>query len=235
VIDLAEYCREIETYLCRKNEGHLIRIVGPAFEQVCSWAERGVPLKIAFSGIDRCCERHQAKSSRRRPVRIEFCEADILDAFDDWRRAVGMDATASAGESSSPESPGRRGTLARHIEIGLARLRALPASNGRSSEFMDALDRAVGELDGLSTAAQQARGEKRARIVERLAALDDELIAASIVELDPGRAEELKREAEVELAPFGGRLSADAWEGAVGAAFQRLVREAFGLPRLAYE
>jgi hypothetical protein len=100
---------------------------------------------------------------------------------------------------------------------------------------MDALDRAVGELDGLSTAAQQARGEKRARIVERLAALDDELIAASIVELDPGRAEELKREAEVELAPFGGRLSADAWEGAVGAAFQRLVREAFGLPRLAYE
>ena len=26
-----EFCREIETYLCRKNDGHLIRVVGPSF------------------------------------------------------------------------------------------------------------------------------------------------------------------------------------------------------------
>ena len=40
------YCREIEAYLCRKNEGHLIRISGPAFEQVCGWARQGVPLTV---------------------------------------------------------------------------------------------------------------------------------------------------------------------------------------------
>ena len=74
-MDPAEYCREIEAYLCRKNEGHLIRIVGPAFEQVCGWAQLGVPLKIAFRGIDQYCERYYAKGPRRRPVRIEFCEA----------------------------------------------------------------------------------------------------------------------------------------------------------------
>ena len=86
----AEFCREIETYLCRKNEGHLVRIVGPAFEQVCGWAGLGVPLKIAFRGIDQYCERYYAKGPRRRPVRIEFCEGDILDLFDGWRRAVGV-------------------------------------------------------------------------------------------------------------------------------------------------
>ncbi len=48
-----EFCREIETYLCRKNEGHLIRIVGPVFEKVCGWATQGVPIKIAYRGIDR--------------------------------------------------------------------------------------------------------------------------------------------------------------------------------------
>ena len=37
-----DYCRQVEAYLCRKNDGHLIRIVGPAFEQVCGWATRGV-------------------------------------------------------------------------------------------------------------------------------------------------------------------------------------------------
>ena len=33
-----EYCREIETYLCQKNDGHLIRVVGPSFEIVSGWA-----------------------------------------------------------------------------------------------------------------------------------------------------------------------------------------------------
>src|SRR4030095_554108 len=89
-MDPAEYCREIETYLCKKNEGHLIRIVGPVFEKVSDWAAQGVPLAVAFKGIDAYCERYYAKGPRRRPVRVEFCEADVLDLFDGWRRAVGV-------------------------------------------------------------------------------------------------------------------------------------------------
>ena len=54
------------------------------------WANQGVPIKIACHGIDRYFERYYAKGPRRRPVRIEFCEADVLDAFDEWRRAVGI-------------------------------------------------------------------------------------------------------------------------------------------------
>ena len=86
-----EYCRQLESYLCRKNDGHLIRIVGPAFEQVCGWATRGIPIKVACRGIDRCFDRYYARGPRRRPVRIEFCEADVLDVFDEWRRAVRSD------------------------------------------------------------------------------------------------------------------------------------------------
>lgn len=109
-MDLSSYCRELESYLCQKNAGHLIRIVGPAFERVCGWAEQGVPLKVAFRGIDRYCERYNMKPGRRRPVRIEFCEADILDLFDDWRRAVGV------GISPDPTRPPRKPSLAAHIE-----------------------------------------------------------------------------------------------------------------------
>ena len=54
------------------------------------WANQGIPLKVAEAGIDRYFERYYRKGPRRRPVRIEFCEADVLDAFDDWRRAVGV-------------------------------------------------------------------------------------------------------------------------------------------------
>jgi hypothetical protein len=102
VNDPGEYARQVERYLCQKNRGHLIRVVGPAFEMVCGWATTGVPLKIALRGIDRCCERLEARGPRRRPVRIEFCEADVLDAFDDWRRAVGVTAPAAPEEAAGP-------------------------------------------------------------------------------------------------------------------------------------
>ena len=85
-----EYCRDIEAYLCRKNDGHLIRIVGPSFERVCGWAGQGIPFKVACQGIDRYFEHYYAKGPRRRPVQIDFCEADVRDAFDAWRRAVGV-------------------------------------------------------------------------------------------------------------------------------------------------
>src|SRR5687768_10425243 len=99
-----DYCREVEAYLCQKNGGHLVRIVGPAFETVRQWADQGVPLKVAFRGIDRCCDRAAARGGRRRPLRIEFCEADVLDAFDDWRRAIGVTATQVAEQPPSTDA-----------------------------------------------------------------------------------------------------------------------------------
>src|SRR4051812_30922397 len=87
---VSEYCREIEAHLCRKNDGHLIRVTGPSFDLVSGWAANGIPLKVAFRGIDRYFERYYRAGPRRRPVRIDFCDADVLDVFDEWRRAVGL-------------------------------------------------------------------------------------------------------------------------------------------------
>src|SRR3954466_7013539 len=133
-----EYCRQLESYLCRKNDGHLVRIVGPAFEQVCGWAARGVPLKIACRGIDRYFERYYAKGPRRRPVRIEFCEADVLDVFDEWRRSVGVseasEAEAGGGGGGGAGGGGEagRGSLPAHLERVIARLTTLRGGSDRS-------------------------------------------------------------------------------------------------------
>jgi hypothetical protein len=229
----AEYCREVESYLCRKNDGHLIRIVGPAFEQVCSWATLGVPLKIAFRGIDEYCERYYARGPRRRPVRIEYCEADILDLFDSWRRAVGVGAGGAL--SSAPDPAPRKPGLAAHIERAIARLTALRA--GGISPFADAIGVAVRELDHLAADARGARGERRDAIVARLQALDDHLIAAADADAqsDPSLIASLTREADAELAPFASRMPEAELARARAAAYRRLLREARGLPALAYE
>ena len=234
-IDPADYSREIEAYLCRKNEGHLIRIVGPAFEQVCGWATLGVPLKIAFRGIDQFCERYYAKGPRRRPVRIEFCEAGILHLFDAWRRAIGVGAAGAATAAAEP--PARTAPLAAHIERAVARLTTLRSGGKRSAEFAGRVDAAVRELDHLAADARAARGDRRAVIVDRLQSLDGELLEAAMkeTEADASVVATLNSEAEAELAPFILRMPQQALDRARAAAFQRLLRDALGLPVLAYE
>jgi len=233
-MDAAEYCRQVETYLCRKNEGHLVRIVGPAFEQVTGWAEQGVPLAIAFSGIDQYCERYHAKGPRRRPVRVEFCEADILSLFDDWRRAVGVTSANEAAADPAERADLKRDSLPAHIDRGIARLTAARGLQP-SSAFDAQLDAAVRELDGLRATAKHARGESRQDLLARLRALDASLLDAAKASLDPARITTLRSAAGVEIAPFASRMPADARERAVAAAFDRLVRDAAGLPVLGFE
>jgi hypothetical protein len=222
----SEYCRALETYLCRKNEGHLIRIVGPVFEQVCGWAAQGVPLTIACRGIDRYCERYYAKGPRRRPVRIEFCEADILELFDDWRRAVGVGA--------SDAGPDRRDTLPTHLGRAIARLTTLRAGPARSTRFDENVAAITRELDAMRSGARQARGDTRTLLLEQLAALDRRLIEAASEELR-GRRAALEEEARAEIAPFALRMTKEAHAQAVRVALDRAIRDALGLPVIAFE
>jgi hypothetical protein len=235
--ELPDYCRQIESYLCQKNGGHLVRIVGPAFETVRGWADQGVPLKVAFRGIDRCVERASAKGGRRRPLRIEFCEADVLDAFDDWRRAIGAGASHVSERGASAEewgSTSRKGSLAAHVERTLSRL--LAVKTGRQDPAFDAtIARVTGELDALAAGAKGARGETRARAIARLAALDVELIAAARGGVSDETTAALQREADAELAGFASRMPVESLARARRLAFERLLRDALNLPVLSYE
>ena len=232
-MDPAEYCREIETYLCRKNEGHLVRIVGPAFEQVCGWANLGVPLKVAFRGIDQYCDRYYAKGSRRRPVRIEFCEADILDLFDAWRRAIGV--SQATQNSAADDGPSKRPSLAKHLARAVARLTPLRAGGGRSPAFGERIDAVIRRLDVLAGETRSVRGDARAAVVEELRSLDQKLMDAVRAEAPTELIAALQTEADGELTPFRARMPHQEFERAHAAAVDRLLRDAFGLPVLAYD
>lgn len=233
-MDPETYCREVEAYLCRKNDGHLIRIVGPSFERVCRWDEQGIPIKIVFRGIDRYFERYYAKGPRRRPVHIDFCEADILDVFDEWRRAVGVAHLTSGSEEEPAESGRRHASLPAHLERVIARLTALRA--GSRARLPDkVLERIVRTIDTRRASARSVRGEARARMIAELAVLDAELMVAVRATCDASELQVLSREAEDELSPFRVRMPADAFARAHAACVERLLRERHGLPTIAYE
>jgi hypothetical protein len=226
---VAEYCRQIESYLCQKNGGHLIRVVGPAFEEVRGWARRGIPLRIAFRGIDQCCERRLATATRRRPVRIEFCAADILQLFDDWQRAVGI----APAETISAAS--RKPSLGSHIERVVARLVALRGIEGAAPLPEGVIEEAVRKLDRISESASKARGDERQTLISELAAIDRDLLELVAGLLDDATSQRLRREADDELVAFGERMPSDVRAAALEMAFLRLVREAARLPRIAFD
>ena len=238
-----DYCRQLESYLCRKNDGHLIRIVGPAFEQVCGWAARGIPLKLAMRGIDRYFDRYYAKGARRRPVRIEFCEADVLDVFDEWRRAVGLSIEAGgAGEASGAGEAGResgadlsgpRSSLPAHLERVIARLTTLRGGNDRTLDSI--LDGMIRELDAARAKAKTVRGDERDALIDRLRQLDATLLDALRRQCDDSALGQFAAEADEELKPFRVRMPADAYQQAHRACVDRLLRERANLPTISYE
>ena len=240
-----EYCRAIETYLCQKNDGHLIRVVGPSFEVVSGWATQGVPLKVAYAGMDRYFERYYRKGPRRRPVKIDFCDADVLDVFDEWRRATGIRSSDAAADAPidgirdgirDPQSAIRttgRATLPAHLERVVRLLTAARARGALGDAFDPLVDRVAAELDA-ARAAGGLRGHTRQAHLDRLAVLDAELMQQARASLDDAARGLMMREAESELAAFRSGMTAEAFARAHDAAMDRLVREAFTLPTIAF-
>jgi hypothetical protein len=233
-----DYCREIEAYLCRKNDGHLIRVTGPSFDLVAGWAERGVPIKVAFKGIDRYFERYYRKGPRRRPVRIDFCEADVLDVFDEWRRATGVTGAgtglAGAEPISSRDSESRHASLPEHLKRVVLRLTSARSAGTLDASFDVLIDRAATELDAVRSAAHSLRGAARQALIDRLELLDRELLQQARALLDDATRTAVAGEADEELAPFRGRMDPEALAHARDRAIDRLVRERCSLPLVAY-
>lgn len=233
--DNETYCRDVESYLCRKNDGHLIRIVGPAFEQVCAWASQGIPLRVVFRGVDRYFERYYAKGPRRRPVRIEFCEADVLDAFDDWRRAVGVGRALDSAQDIDDDGGGVRSreSLATHLDRVVARLVARRGGPDRSLDA--ALDEIVRELDASRAGSKNLRGERRDAVLRRLRELDRRIVDAARATSDVETLRRLAAEADEQLSPFRDRMPADAYAQSQQACIDRLIREHARLPTIAFD
>ena len=240
------FCRAVESYLRGKNDGHLIRIVGPAFEMVCGWAKAGIPLRVVERAIDRRYVRYHARGPKRHPLRIEFCEADVLEAFDEWRRAVGVGAGAGSGAGETePEAEGDqavspparsqgRGSLAGHLDDLAARLSAWKPPPGAA-----ALERLLVEARSTVEAARAGgrtlRGEARRRVIDQLRELDRRFPGAARSDAGDAVLRELRAEARGSLEPFRVRMPAPAFSKALDAATERLLVEHFKLPRLRFD
>ena len=232
--DIGAFCRAVEAHLCRVNGGHLVRIVGPAFELVAGWAKEGMPLRVVLHGVDRTVARLTAKGPRRRPIRIEFCDADVRDAADQWRRAVGVHAAAST--VPTPSSPNvttsRMPSLPKHLERVLVRLSAVTATSALPPALNDAVASTIGIVDACLDASRGARGEARTGIIERLAMIDQALTQAATSSLPEERRKALLEQVRTELSAYRAQMPVEAFRDAENALFGELARRHFSLPQV---
>ena len=238
VSDIGAYCRAVEDHLTRVNGGHLVRIVGAGFELVRGWAVEGIPLSVVYHAIEAKAERHDAGRAKR-PLRIEFCESDVRETFDRWRRAVGLwsapasdqAATSAEGETGSDPSS-RKTSLTKQLDRAIERLSRAAGRLDLSDGLRDAITIWLETLSVLREEARGARGPAKDALVERLPSLDELIKAGARESAPPALIEELRREAEQDLASFRGRLAGDAWQRALEATVDRLLRDRLGLPAL---
>ena len=231
--DVGAYCRQIEDHLTRVNGGHLVRIVGPGFDLVRQWAEERIPLSVVFRGIDTRAARHRAGRARR-PLRIEFCEADVRDVFDGWRRAVGVSHGTPPGPDgiSVDALEPRRRSLTRHLDRAIDRMSAAAGRLDLPDTFRETVDHVLQQLVVLRDAARKARGPARGDLASKLAAIDRELIDAARTSAAPEVIGALRAEAEQDLAPYRDRLAGEAWQRSIDLTITRLLRDRLGLPTI---
>ena len=236
-INVGEYCRQVEDHLTRVNGGHLVRVVGPAFELVRRWAETGVPLSVVFRGIERKAER-RSLGRPGRPLRLEFCEGDVGAIFDAWRRAIGVSGAAAAIDSgpdheSESDAPKRKPSISKHVDRAIDRLSRAMGRVDWPASLRDEADRVLAALAVIRDEARVTRGAARDGLTERLQTLDSELSTAASAAAPPAVLAEVTADAERDLSPFRARLAGDAWRRSLAVTVDRLLRDRFGLPTLA--
>ena len=232
--DVADYCRQVEAHLTRINGGHLVRVVGPGFALVKQWADEGVPLSVVFRGIEHKAERHAAGASKR-PLRIEFCEADVRSLYDDWRRAIGVAAPPEGDDdigasTPEPQATSKRKSVSRTIDRAIDRLGRLAGRLELPDEFRDAMSRTIEQLSHLREELAHTRGEAREQLLERFAPLERELLDHARTVVQPDVMRDITARAEQDLAPYRERLAPDAWAKAISVTVDRGVREHLELP-----
>lgn len=217
-----------------------MRIVGPGFMLVRNWAEEGVPLSAVFRGIEQKAERHKAGAAKR-PLRIEFCEADVREVYDAWRRAIGVSGAAvDAGDDAAAAGPvGERGSgsarrvTTRDLDRAVDRLIATAGRLQLPEPLRDEVNRVLEQVLQVRDAVKGSRGAAREGHLTALPELDRSMMAVAQAVIASDALTPIREDAEQDLEPFRARLASEAWEQAVQVTVARGVREHFGLPNLA--
>ena len=210
------YFTEVEEHF-QQARGTALFLLSPLdWALVETWKNAGVPLEAVLRGIDSAFDKWRQKKTRTQAVNsLAYCAQAVM------KEAEAMAKNLPAGGSSAPaEDPFPPEAVRAHLEkardvIGLqVGYEEIAASVARLLNSLEEHMRDLQELD------------------QRLTAIEEKMAAIARTRLSDDDLFEMRRELDLQLRPYRGKMSTDQLARLEKSFLDRKVYEKAGLPRL---
>jgi hypothetical protein len=210
------YFTEVEEHF-QQARGTALFLLSPLdWALVETWKNAGVPLEAVLRGIDTAFEKWRQKKTRTQAVNsLAYCAQAVM------KEAGAMANSLPVGESSAPaENPFPPEAVRAHLEKARAIVVPLPGYEEIAvaiARLLDALEEHLRDLQELD---------------QRLTAIEEKMAAIARTRLSDDDLFEMRRELDLQLRPYRGKMSADQLMSLEKSFLDRKVYEKAGLPRL---
>jgi hypothetical protein len=190
-----------------------------------AWKEDGIPLEAVLRGIDAAFDKYDRRAKKTRKVNsLAYCQQEVLSSVEDLKEAA-IGSTRDPSATSIPNAD-----IARYFERSAQQLAACkhPAAAlvAMTSEQAATLRELAAKLQASDTPADLEDLERRMTIME------EKLFAALWSHASDDELMDARAQAERELAPYRGKMSAPQIEQLLRQYGNKQLLERHNLPRL---
>jgi len=225
------YFTEIEEHFWRKRGAHLL--VSPLdWAIVETWQKAGVPLDAVLRGIDAAFESHQRSRRAGRPLKsLAYCVDAVLEAAEQKVESAAGSGPAAA-RVAVKQCPFSRDELHAFLARNSAKLDKAALRHGADSGWARHAQRASQSLAELHPLLDSALNLDLEDLERRLSVIEERLTAALTSAATEETLLTIRRELDVQLAPYRRRMSAAQLAQLERQYIQKRLFETFDLPRL---
>jgi len=210
------YFTEVEEHF-QQTRGTALFLMSPLdWALIETWKSSGVPLEAVLRGIDSAFDKWKQKKTRTQAVNsLAYCAQAVMKEAE--AMAKGLPVGASSGPADNPFPPE---AVRAHLEKAQATIAPLAGF----AEIEASLSRLLGALDEHLRDLQE--------LDQRLTAIEEKMAAIARTRLSDNDLFEMRRELEMQLRPYRGKMSTDQLMRLEKSFLDRKVYEKAGLPRL---
>jgi hypothetical protein len=225
------YFSEIEERFSRRR-GSLLLLSTLDWALIETWREAGIPLEAVLRGIDEAFDKHDAKllraKGRTRKVNgLAWCSQAVMQAAEDMAEA------ATGSVKTQPHENVESGFEAERVaRFLLENAKTIAATAPTPSAESSVLVETARRLQELTEAIRGAAPMPLDELDRTLTVLEEKLFAAMMSAAPEAEIVSLREQADRELAPYRGKMSAVQIRQIQTQFLQKRLLEARGLPRL---
>jgi hypothetical protein len=193
-VNYFNYFTEIEEHFQRARGTRLFLLSPLDWALIETWKNSGVPLEAVLRGVDAGFEKWHARKKKTQAVNsLAYCAQAVL------AEAEALAKADAGGSSPAPEeaNPFQRDAVMDHLRTAVEKLRAVDGYH----EPAESVERILNDLD-----THLRRSEE---LEQRLTAIEDKIAALAKTRLPDEALFEIRRELDLQLRPYRGKMSAD--------------------------